>query len=136
MLEDMGVIDYSGDIEYDVCPCRRHIYRCEYRNVQHCPQCDTPRSNSVTYIYSGISTLLCRYYSVPVLAKAMADWQSRRDGHDADLIEDVTDGHAWGSIIDSDPRFAVEPRHVGLSMFFDPFQVRKGGGVYIYGQRV
>ena len=93
--------------------------------------CNMPRSNSLTYIYSGISSLLCRYYSVPVLAKAMADWQSRRDMHDADLIEDVTDGHAWGSIIDSDPRFAAETRHVGLSIFFDPFQVRKVADVYI-----
>ncbi|GIL89954.1 hypothetical protein Vretifemale_17694 [Volvox reticuliferus] len=122
MLEDMGVIDYSGDVEYDVCMCRQHVYRCEHRDSQQCPCCGAQRSQSVSYIYSGVSSLLKHFYSVPVLARDMAEWRTRRGAHDEDLIEDVTDGCAWRSIIDTDARFSNDPRHVGLSLYFDPFQ--------------
>ncbi|GIM16441.1 hypothetical protein Vretimale_19074 [Volvox reticuliferus] len=125
MLEDMGVIDYSGDVEYDVCMCRQHVYRCEHRDSQQCPCCGAQRSQSVSYIYSGVSSLLKHFYSVPVLARDMAEWRTRRGAHDEDLIEDVTDGCAWRSIIDTDARFSNDPHHVGLSLYFDPFQLFK-----------
>lgn len=127
LMEDLGVVSFDGDVEYDMCSGCYRIFRCEWRHCKECPRCSRSRSACLKVVWRGLAQYATQVYAVPELARDLGSWQQRREARrqrDPGLISDVTDGLAWARIVDGDARFAAEARNLAVLIAFDPFQVR------------